>query len=184
MRHSRLEANFAGIQARKSLVAGSIKPKSPHCVAGMDTSGSTLNEPFQARKPRAPRTLRHFQVSPEIKFKAAFLATKSLPRFAAMAKIRWGWLLLFFTGRPMTNNDAELMTGVSVDELEALAAGILVPSAQARLDELLAEAQQNRLSASAAAELDDLLNKVDQLNLLKARARYTIDHLGTKAASP
>lgn len=66
----------------------------------------------------------------------------------------------------MTNNDAELMTGVSVDELEALAAGILVPSAQARLDELLAEAQQNRLSASAAAELDDLLNKVDQLNLV------------------
>lgn len=83
----------------------------------------------------------------------------------------------------MTNDDAELLTGVSVDELDALAAGILVPSAQARLDELLAEAQQNRLSASAAAELDDLLNKVDQLNLLKARARYTINHFGTKAAS-
>jgi hypothetical protein len=79
------------------------------------------------------------------------------------------------------NGDTELLTGVSIDELEALAAGVLVPTTQARLDELMTRAKQQSLSANDAAELDDLLNKVDQLNLLKARARYTIDQLGVKA---
>jgi hypothetical protein len=81
------------------------------------------------------------------------------------------------------DNDTELLTGVSIDELEALAAGVLVPTAQTRLDELMAGAKQQSLSANDAAELDDLLNKVDQLNLLKARARYTIHHLGAKASN-
>jgi hypothetical protein len=75
------------------------------------------------------------------------------------------------------------LTGVSIDELHALAAGILAPAAQSRLDEFLASAKQNHLSANDEAELDDLLHKVDQLNLLKARARYTIDHLGAKVSS-
>lgn len=80
-------------------------------------------------------------------------------------------------------NDLELLTGISIDELEALAAGVLVPKAQVRIDELLAGAKEHRLPADEEAELDDLLNKVDQLNLLKARARYTIDRLGAKASS-
>jgi hypothetical protein len=45
----------------------------------------------------------------------------------------------------------------------------------------MTRAKQQSLSANDAAELDDLLNKVDQLNLLKSRARYTIDQLGVKA---
>jgi hypothetical protein len=77
----------------------------------------------------------------------------------------------------------DLLTGVTIDELEALAAGVLIPTAQSRLDELLAGAKLNRLSANDEAQLDDLLHKVDQLNLLKARARYTINHLGAKASS-
>ncbi len=80
-------------------------------------------------------------------------------------------------------DDTELLTGVSLDELEALAAGVLVPSAQHRLDELTAGVKQRTLSAADSAELDDLLNKVDQLNLLKARARYTLDRLGTGASN-
>jgi hypothetical protein len=76
----------------------------------------------------------------------------------------------------------ELLSGVSIDELEALAAGVLVPSAQSRLDNLIADTKQRPLSPADAAELDDLLNKVDQLNLLKARARYTLDHLGVRAS--
>ena len=83
----------------------------------------------------------------------------------------------------MMCSDPELLTGVSVDELEALAAGGLIPTAQARHDALMASAKQNRLSAEEVAELDDLLNKVDQLNLLKTRAHYTIHHLGAKASS-
>lgn len=81
-------------------------------------------------------------------------------------------------------NAPELLKDVSVDELEALASGVLVPTAQARLDDLLDSAKTNRLSADEEAELDDLLHKVDQLNLLKARARFTLDQLGAKASSP
>jgi hypothetical protein len=80
-------------------------------------------------------------------------------------------------------DDAELLTGVSIDELEALASGVLVPSAQTRLDELTAAVKQRQLSLAESAELDDLLNKVDQLNLLKARARFTLDQLGAKASN-
>jgi hypothetical protein len=79
--------------------------------------------------------------------------------------------------------DTELLTSVDTDELAALAAGVLVPATQARLDELLAAGKLGRLSAHDEAELNDLLNKVDHLNLLKARARYTLDQLGAKAAS-
>jgi hypothetical protein len=81
------------------------------------------------------------------------------------------------------NSDTELLTGISIDELEALAAGVLVPTSQVRLNDLTARAKAQALTATEAAELDDLLHKVDQLNLLKARARYTIDQLGTKAST-
>jgi hypothetical protein len=78
--------------------------------------------------------------------------------------------------------EQELLTGVSLDELEALAAGVLIPAKQARLDELIEGARQNRLTADEDAELDDLLNKVDQLNLLRARAQYTIQQFGAKVS--
>lgn len=81
------------------------------------------------------------------------------------------------------NNDTQILTSVSVDELEALAAGVLMPAAEGRLEVLIAGAKQESLSANEAAELDDLLNKVDQLNLLKARACYTIHQLGVKASN-
>ena len=80
--------------------------------------------------------------------------------------------------------NAEILTGVSTDELEALAAGVLVPPAQARLDDLVEQSKSHRLSAEEEAELDDLLHKTDQLNLLKARARFTLDQLGVKASHP
>jgi hypothetical protein len=81
------------------------------------------------------------------------------------------------------SHDPEILSDVSSDELEALAAGVLVPAAQVRLEELIAGAEQHRLSADDEAELDDLLQKVDQLNLLKGRARYTLRQLGAKASS-
>jgi hypothetical protein len=80
--------------------------------------------------------------------------------------------------------EQELLTGVSLDELEALAAGVLIPAKQARLDALMDGAKRNQLTSDEVAELDDLLNKVDQLNLLKARARYTIQQFGVKASTP
>ena len=73
-------------------------------------------------------------------------------------------------------NEPELLVGVSDGELEALAESLLVPSAQARLDDLLARNTDSQLSGMEQAELDRLLERVDQLTVLKTRARYTLQH--------
>ena len=73
------------------------------------------------------------------------------------------------------NSDSELLVGLSDDELEALADSLLAPSAQIRLDELLDRNAAGRLASDEQAELDRLLARVDQLTLLKTRARYTLD---------
>ena len=49
-------------------------------------------------------------------------------------------------------------------------------SAQARLTELLARNAQHQLEATEVSELDRLLERVDQLTVLKTRARYTLQH--------
>jgi hypothetical protein len=72
------------------------------------------------------------------------------------------------------NNDSERLVGLSVEELEALADSLLAPAAQARLDDLLARRHEQPLSAGEERELDALLQKVDQLTILKTRARYTL----------
>jgi hypothetical protein len=72
------------------------------------------------------------------------------------------------------SSDSELLVGLSVDELEALADSLLAPAAQARLDSLLAHKSEKQLSPDAERELDRLLQKVDQLTILKTRARYTL----------
>ena len=71
-------------------------------------------------------------------------------------------------------NDAELLVGLSDQELDALADSVLAPSAQVRLDELLERNAEQRLSTDERAELDLLLARVDQLTILKTRARYTL----------
>ena len=73
------------------------------------------------------------------------------------------------------SNDSELLVGLSVDELEALADSLLAPAAQVRLDDLLARKKEKQLSAGEETELDRLLQKVDQLTILKTRARYTLN---------
>jgi hypothetical protein len=72
------------------------------------------------------------------------------------------------------NSDSELLIGLSHDELEALADSMLAPSAQCRLDELLERNAEHRLGADEHRELDRLLARVDQLTILKTRARYTL----------
>lgn len=74
------------------------------------------------------------------------------------------------------SKDPELLVGLSDGELEALAESLLAPSAQARLDELLTRNAESQLSARDNAELDRLLERIDQLTLLKTRARYTLHH--------
>lgn len=72
------------------------------------------------------------------------------------------------------SSDLELLVGLSQDELEALADGMLAPVAQSRLDDLLERNAENRLGAVDQLELDRLLARVDQLTILKTRARYTL----------
>lgn len=72
------------------------------------------------------------------------------------------------------NLELEILPGLSEAELAALADGLLAPAAQTRLDALLARNAQGKLSAAEQTELDQLLAKVDQLTILKTRARYTL----------
>lgn len=71
-------------------------------------------------------------------------------------------------------SDPELLTDLSHDELEALADSRLTPAEQERLDTLLARNNADENTNDESAELDQLLRQIDQLNLLKTRARYTL----------
>jgi hypothetical protein len=79
-------------------------------------------------------------------------------------------------------NQSDLLVGLSVDELEALADCQLAPSAQARLDDLLTRKCENRISENELLELDRMLQKTDQLTILKTRARYTLRQTKVESA--
>ena len=70
--------------------------------------------------------------------------------------------------------DSDLLVGLSEAELQALARSTLAPAEQSRLDDLLDRNAEARLSETEQTELDCLLNHVDQLTILKTRARYTL----------
>jgi hypothetical protein len=72
--------------------------------------------------------------------------------------------------------DHEMLVGLSMGELEALSESLLAPAAQARLDELLAGNAEGKLSSAELTELERLLERTDQLTVLKTRARYTLQH--------
>lgn len=72
--------------------------------------------------------------------------------------------------------DPELLISLEHSALLALAESILAPAAlQTRLNELLTRNSDDQLSAEENAELDGLLEQVDQLTILKTRARYTLN---------
>ena len=78
--------------------------------------------------------------------------------------------------------NSELITGLSVDELEAIADGLLASPLQNRLSDLLARIKEGPLSVPDKLELDGLLRKTDQLTILKTRARYTLNQMKAEAA--
>ncbi|OYE04194.1 hypothetical protein [Nostoc sp. 'Peltigera membranacea cyanobiont' 232] len=88
-----------------------------------------------------------------------------------------GVLLDLETYQQLTNLsiDSELLIGLSQDELQALAESYLSPKAQIQLQELLIKNSENDLSHDETETLDRLLAQVDQLNILKTRARYTLN---------
>ena len=73
-------------------------------------------------------------------------------------------------------SDPEILSGLSDAELQALAHSALAPEKQARLNDLLTQNTDAQLSEAEQAELDRLLNDIDQLTILKTRARYTLAH--------
>lgn len=79
------------------------------------------------------------------------------------------------------NSDPEFLVGLNVEELEALADSQLALSAQSHLDDLLARNAANQLTPAEQKELDRLLRQVDQLTVLKTRARYTLQHQHAEA---
>jgi hypothetical protein len=79
-------------------------------------------------------------------------------------------------------SDPEALTSMSVEELEALADSQLAPTAQARLDDLLARHAEKQLAPEERQELDRLLQQIDQLTILKTRARYTLSQRHAETA--
>jgi hypothetical protein len=73
--------------------------------------------------------------------------------------------------------DPDLLTSLSPPELQALAALSLAPAQQSQLTDLLAQNAEGKISPEETTTLDRLLEQVDQLNLLKARAQYTLQYL-------
>jgi uncharacterized protein YnzC (UPF0291/DUF896 family) len=79
--------------------------------------------------------------------------------------------------------DPKLLKGLSIDELEALAKTKLSIDEQSRLNELTAKQKVDGLSDEEEQEIDQLLDYVDQLTILKARAMYTL-HKMTVSSTP
>ena len=70
--------------------------------------------------------------------------------------------------------DPDLLQGLSDLELAALAESALTPGGQRELQRLQDKQEATALSGDEAEHLDRLIEQVDHLNLLKARARYTL----------
>ena len=77
--------------------------------------------------------------------------------------------------------DEECLIGLSQDELQALADCMLAPAAQNQLNDMLVRNAESQFSTDEIANLDRLLAQVDQLTILKTRARYTLHCLETLA---
>ena len=74
------------------------------------------------------------------------------------------------------SNETNILPNVSVSGLEALASANLAPQAQSQLDDLLARNSEGKLSEQESKQLDSLIEQIDELNLLKARADFTLRH--------
>ncbi len=81
------------------------------------------------------------------------------------------------------NDDVEVLTSLNTGELHALADSNLAPASQARLNDLLARNEDTELGPDETKELDELLAKIDHLNVLKARALFTL-HRQSDSSKP
>ena len=99
------------------------------------------------------------------------------PRFVTNAQgERVGVILDLATYEQMLAEDPELLTNMSEVELMALAKSELAPGAQQALRSLQEKSSEQTLSKAEAEDLVRLLEQIDSLNILKARAHL---HLAT-----
>jgi len=82
------------------------------------------------------------------------------------------------------STDPDLLVGLDETELQVLAKGMLSAPHQERLAELLQRNREAKLSPSEQTELDRLLEYVDSMNILKARAIYTLQQQLGAAVAP
>ncbi|HSH01304.1 MAG TPA: hypothetical protein VLL52_02215 [Anaerolineae bacterium] len=73
--------------------------------------------------------------------------------------------------------DADLLVGLNREELLALAETQLTTIKQELLSTLLEKNKLGSILEEELEELDHLLAHIDQLNILKARAKYTLGYL-------
>jgi hypothetical protein len=73
--------------------------------------------------------------------------------------------------------DPKLLLNLSLEELQVLADCKLVPEEQAQIDQTLERNALRQLSDSEVARLDTVLKKVEYLNRLRSRAKYTLQEL-------
>lgn len=69
---------------------------------------------------------------------------------------------------------SEISLMVSTEGLTALADMALAPKNQSKLDDLLSRNAEGEISVEELQELDLLLKKIDELNLVKARAAVAL----------
>ena len=72
------------------------------------------------------------------------------------------------------SSDSELLVGLTTMNWRRWQTACWLLQAQRRLDDLLERNVEKRLAADEHLELDRLLTRVDQLTILKTRARYTL----------
>lgn len=79
-------------------------------------------------------------------------------------------------------DDPDMLPGLDRQTLITLADGMLAAKFQERLEQLLTLNKAGKHSAAEQEELDQLLERIDQMNLVKARAAYTLQKLSDPAA--
>ncbi|MGB0561084.1 MAG: hypothetical protein ACPGVO_04685 [Spirulinaceae cyanobacterium] len=90
---------------------------------------------------------------------------------------RLGVMLDITTYEQLTHplaSDSECLLNISAAELHAFANLELALNTQHTLNTLLSKNNQAQLTEAESQTLDQLLEQIDQLTLLKARARYTL----------
>jgi hypothetical protein len=70
--------------------------------------------------------------------------------------------------------DPLLLRDLTLEQLKALAEGKLTTDTQAQLNGLIQKEKTGKATAEESAILDKLLHQLDQLDMLKAKAFYTL----------